>query len=377
MRSVRWVGLPRPSGRIARARTKLWTLIHPLLALHCLGENRIQRLLGRIHVLPALLVLVFTSSAALAQYQLTYLDSDLAGKAKHQDTLLKNAWGLAYAPGGAFWVSDEASGWTTLYDGSGNIQTLKVIVPPASGTGAGTPTGMVYNGSQEFKIKSWVSEFLFATLDGTIQGWSGFNPNSTLIGVTSKGAVYTGLAITSKTSGNTLYAADSANNKVDMYNGTFSLIGSFTDSTIPPGFAPFGIQDIGGQLYVSYASTTGGSGGYIDIFTETGTFVKRFAHGSPLNQPWGFAVAPSNFGTLSNTLLISNNTSTGTINGYNLTTGKLVGTVKTSTGKVIQINGLWGIEFGGGSTLNGQKNQLFFTSGPSDTDGYFGVINKH
>src|SRR5258708_38126788 len=142
-----------------------------------------QRLLGRIHVLPALLglVLVFVSSAALAQYQLTYLDSDLAGKAKHQDTLLKNAWGLAYAPGGAFWVSDEASGWTTLYDGSGNIQTLKVIVPPASGTGAGTPTGMVYNGSQEFKIKSWVSEFLFATLDRTIQGVAGFHPTSTFI----------------------------------------------------------------------------------------------------------------------------------------------------------------------------------------------------
>jgi uncharacterized protein (TIGR03118 family) len=336
-----------------------------------------QRPLGRIHVLPALLVLMFASSAALAQYQLTYLDSDLAGKAKHQDTLLKNAWGLAYAPGGAFWVSDEASGWTTLYDGSGNIQTLKAVIPPASGTGPGTPTGMVYNGSQEFKIKNWVSEFLFATLDGTIQGWSGFNPSSTLIGVTSKGAVYTGLAITSKTTGNSLFAADNANNKIDIYNGTFSLVGSFTDSTIPPGFAPFGIQDIGGQLYVTYASTTGGSGGYIDIFTETGAFVKRFAHGSPLNQPWGFAVAPANFGTLSNTLLISNNTSTGTINGYNLTTGKLVGTVKTSTGTVIKINGLWGLEFGGGSTLNGQKNQLFFTSGPSDTDGYFGVINKH
>lgn len=138
----------------------------------------------------------------------------------------------------------------------------------------------------------------------------------------------------------------------------------------------FGIQDIGGQLYVSFASTSGGTGGYIDIFTETGTFVKRFAHGSPLNQPWGFAVAPSNFGTLSSTLLISNNTSAGTINGYNLTTGKLQGTMKNSAGKAITIGGLWGLEFGGGSSLNGQKNQLFFTAGPSDTDGYFGVINK-
>ncbi len=333
-----------------------------------------QRLLGRTRVLPALLVLVFTSSAALAQYQLTNLDSDLAGKAKHQDTLLKNGWGIAYAPGGAFWVSDEASGWTTLYDGQGNIQSLKAVIPPASGTGTGSPTGMVYNGSQEFKISNWVSEFLFATLDGTIQGWSGFNPSSTLIGVTSKGAVYTGLAITSKTSGNSLFAADSANNKIDIYNGTFSLIGSFTDSTIPPGFAPFGIQDIGGQLYVTYASTTGGSGGFIDIFTESGSFVKRLAHGAPLNQPWGFAVAPANFGTLSNALLISNNSPTGTINAYNLTTGKFLGTMKNTLGKNLVINGLWGLKFGGGSTLNGQKNQLFFTSGPSDTDGYFGVI---
>src|SRR5712692_2139147 len=220
-------------------------LIHPLLALHRLGENRMQRLLGRTRVLPALLVLVFASSAALAQYQLTYLDSDLAGKAKHQDTLLKNAWGLAYAPGGAFWVSDEASGWSTLYDGSGNVQTLKVVVPPSSGTGAGSPTGIVYNGSTEFKIDTWTSVFLFATLDGTISGWSGFDPSTTLIAVRQAGAVYTGLAITSHTSGNSLFAADSANNKVDIYDANFNLVKSFTDATIPAGFAPFGIQDIG------------------------------------------------------------------------------------------------------------------------------------
>jgi uncharacterized protein (TIGR03118 family) len=152
---------------------------------------------------------------------------------------------------------------------------------------------------------------------------------------------------------------------------------SFTDSTIPAGFAPFGIQDIKGKVYVSYASTSGGAGGYIDIFTESGTFLKRFAHGAPLNQPWGFAVAPANFGTLSNALLISNNTSKGTINGYNLTTGKLIGTIQNSMGKNITINGLWGIEFGGGSASNGKTNQLFFTAGPNDTDGYFGVINSN
>ncbi|PYX48601.1 MAG: TIGR03118 family protein [Acidobacteria bacterium] len=323
-------------------------------------------------------LVLMLSGAALAQsYALTNLDSNLAGKAKHQDTLLQNAWGLAYAPGGAFWISDEASGWSTLYDGSGNIQSLKVIVPSSSGVGPGSPTGIVYNGSTEFKIENWTSAFLFATLDGTISGWSNFEPSTTLIAVRQAGAVYTGLAITSHTSGNSLYAADAANNKVDVYDANFNLVKSFTDSTIPAGFAPFGIQDIGGQLYVTFASQTGGAGGYVDIFGEDGTFVKRFAHGAPLNQPWGVAVAPKNFGPLSGALLVSNNTTTGTINGFNLTTGKAMGPLKNSLGKALAINGLWGIEFGGGSALNGHTNQLFFTSGPSDTNGYFGVINVH
>jgi uncharacterized protein (TIGR03118 family) len=335
------------------------------------------RLLDRRHILPALFgfLLVLVSSSALAQYQPVYLVSDLAGKAKHTDPLLKNPWGLAYGPSAAFWVSDEASGWSTLYDGKGNPQSLQVIVPPAGGgSGSGTPTGIVYNSSQEFRIDDWTSLFLFATLDGTISGWSDFNPSAALIGATNPGAVYTGLAITSKTSGNFLYAADVANNKVDVYNATFDLVMSFTDPAIPAGFAPFGIQDIGGELYVSFASTSGAAGGYIDIFDEDGTFVKHFTHGAPLNQPWGFAVAPANFGPLSKTLLISNNTAKGTINGYNRTTGKLVGTMMNAAAKPIAINGLWGLEFGGGSAENGEKNQLFFTAGPNGTDGYFGAI---
>ena len=331
------------------------------------------RLLGRTST--ALLVLVLASSSALAQYANTNLDSDLAGKAKHQDKNLKNAWGLAYAPGGDFWVSDEYTGLSTLYDSKGDVQSLVVTIPTYSGTGIGTPTGLVYNGSSEFTIDSWGSAFLFCTLDGTISGWSDFEPNNALIGAKNEGAVYTGLAITSKTTGNSLFAADNANNKVDIYDGTFTLTGSFTDTTIPKGFSVFGIQDIAGTLYVSFASTSGASGGYIDTFTEEGVFVKRFAHGSPLNQPWGFAVAPANFGTLSGALLISNNATNGTIVGYNITTGKLMGTMETSAGKNLIIDGIWAIEFGGGSSANGQKDQLFYTAGPNDTDGYFGVIN--
>ncbi len=322
------------------------------------------------------LLLVLSSSAALAQYQLVNLTSDLSGKAKFTDPLLKNPWGLAYSPDAPFWVSDEASGWSTLYTATGDPQSLQVVVPPASSGTAGTPTGIVYNASTEFKIDTWTSVFLFATLDGTISGWSAFDPTTALIGAKTAGAVYTGLAITDHASGNSLFAADAANNKVDIFDGNFNLTGSFTDPAIPAGFAPFGVQDINGEVYVSFASTSGAAGGYVDIFSETGTLMKHFAHGKPLNQAWGFAVAPANFGTFSKALLVSNNTSTGSINAYNLTTGKLLGTLSNAAGKALSINGLWGIEFGGGggSSSNGAKNQLFFTAGPNDTDGYFGVI---
>ncbi|HVI10084.1 MAG TPA: TIGR03118 family protein [Candidatus Binatia bacterium] len=334
-----------------------------------------HRLLGRSRVSAFLaMVLALATTSAFAQYKSVYLTSNQTGKAKYTDALLQNAWGIAYSPGNPFWVSDEADGWSTLYNAQGQPQSLQVIVPPAGGNGSGSPTGLVYNGSTEFKIDSWTSVFLFATLDGTIQGWSDFNPSASLIGVTTKGASYTGLAITSHTSNNFLFAADAANNKVDIYDGNFNFVTSFTDSSIPAGFAPFGIQDINGQVYISYAATNGGGGGYVDIMSESGTLVKHFAHGSPLNQAWGFALAPSNFGALSNTLLISNNANSGTINGFSTSTGKLVGTIENTSGKPIVINGLWGIEFGGGSSSNGQKNQLFFTAGPSDTNGYFGAI---
>ena len=326
------------------------------------------------------LAMSLASNLAMAACGQSYTATTLVkNTGKHGDTQLINPWGLAYSPSGPFWLSDEGSGLSTLYTGAGVKQSLVVTIPPASGNGLGTPTGIVYNGSSEFQIDNWTSAFLFATLDGTISGWSHFDPNNALIGVnnSSSGAVYTGLAITSHASGNFLYAADFWNNKVDVYDGTFNFVMSFTDTSLPPGFAPFGIQDIGDQVYVAFAATNGKAGGYIDIFEENGTFVKTLIHGKPLDQPWGFAVAPSDFGPLSNTLLISNNTNTGTINGFNLTTGAFVGTVETSAGKAIHINQLWGIEFGGGTSSNGNTNQLFYTAGPKNNlDGLFGVINS-
>jgi uncharacterized protein (TIGR03118 family) len=326
--------------------------------------------------------LMLATSAAMAQYQLTNLSSNQLGWAKHTDPLLVNAWGLTRAGGSPWWISDNNSGWSTLYDASGaTIQQLKVLIPTNGGNGPGSPTGVVWNGSNDFQVQGWASIFLFATLDGTISGWapqSNFNEAIVAVNNSSKGSMYTGLAIASNNNGNFLYAADMANNKVDLYDGNFNLVKSFTDSTLPAGFAPFGIQDINGLVYVAFASTTGGSGGFIEAFKEDGTAVtpgKPLISGAPLNQPWGIALAPKNFGPLSNTLLISNNTNSGSINGFNASSGQFVGRVKDANGKAIAINQVWGIAFGGGSASNGATNQLFFTAGPGNNlAGTFGVI---
>jgi uncharacterized protein (TIGR03118 family) len=328
--------------------------------------------------LAVVLALMFISSAAMAQYQLTNLVSNQVGKAKHTDPLLVNAWGLTYGPGSPFWISDNGTGWSTLYTGNGVKQGLEVMVPSASGQGPGSPTGIVFNGSNDFQIGGSNSFFLFATQDGTISGWAPqTNPNQAIITVNNPGAAYTGLAITSNASGNFLFAADSANNKIDVYDGNFKLVKSVTDPTVATGFAPFGIQDINGLVFVAFASQAGGAGGYIDIFSENGEFLKQLAQGFPLNQPWGLAAAPKNFGPLSNTLLVSNNiNNNGTINAFNALTGQFVGTVKDANGKNIKIDQLWGIKFGGGTSNNGTKNELFFTAGPSgNLAGTFGVIS--
>jgi len=325
------------------------------------------------------LALSFVSSAAQAQYQLTNLNSNQVGQAKHTDPLLVNGWGLVYGPGGPWWVSDQGSGWSTLYDGAGRtVQQLKVLIPTAGENGPGSPTGIVFNGSSEFQVQGWSAIFLFAALDGTISGWAPqSNFNQALIGVnnSSSGAVYTGLAITSKASKNRLFAADVAHNKVDMFDGNFNSLGSFTDAKLPAGFAPFGIQDLNGLVYVAFASVTGASGGYVDVFTEDGEFVNTLVQGAPLNQPWGIAASPRNFGPLSNALLVSNNNNQGTINAFDGVTGKFIGTVKDKGGKPIKIDQLWGIGFGDGTGANGAANQLFFAAGPSNNlAGTFGAI---
>ena len=322
------------------------------------------------------LALVCIPGVAHAQYQVTTLNSNQDNLVKTPDPLLVNAWGLTYPPGGPFWISDNGSGWSTLYSDTGAKVPLDVLIPTAGGDGPGTPTGIAFNGSSDFKIKGGSAVFIFVTLDGTVSGWvPSVNRNAAMIAVTTPGASYTGLAISSKASGNVLLAADNANNKVDIYNADFKLVKSFTDTTLPAGFSVFGIQDFGGLVYVSFASSSGAAGGFIDIYSEDGTLLKQLASGAPLNQPWGFAVAPKNFGEFSNTLLVTNNTNSGTINAFNAVTGQFIGTLKDDSGTVIHIDQLWGIKFGDGTGANGPANHLFFTAGPDNNfAGIFGVI---
>jgi len=292
------------------------------------------------------------SAQAQAQYRITNLVSNQVGQARTIDPLLANAWGLARGASSPWWISDNDTGWSTLYDANGKQSSLKVLIPtagngPSSPTGLngpGTPTGIVFNGSStDFKVQGMKSDFIYATLDGTISAWApGVNANQSTLVVDNSAskASYTGLAITSNPSGNYLYAADNTNNLIDMYDGNFALVKSFGDPAIPSNFSVFGVQDINGLLYVAYAVPNIGAGGYIDLFTENGTFVKTLIQGWPLNQAWGIAAAPRNFGPLSNTLLVSNNSVEGTINAFDPITGTFVGTIKDENGRKIVLNNL-------------------------------------
>ena len=344
-----------------------------------------QRPFGRNLTLAAVMLaaLFGLQTLAFAQYNVHTLTSNQPGKAPNNDPHLVNAWGLTSAAASPFWVSDQVTGLSTLYNAQGAPQQLVVAIPSATGEGPGSPTGIVFNGSQDFVVKahdlSGPALFIFATLDGTISGW---NPTVDLTHAIlaphqpTSGAVYTGLAIASDI--NWIYAADAAGGKVDVYDGKFNPIFTFTDPEVPGNFTPYGIRVIGNKVFVTFASPTDVPGGVVDVFDEFGNFVKRLITNGPLNQPWGLALAPANFGKFSNALLVGNNLPNGMINAFNAETGKFLGTLKDAHGRKIVIDQLWGLDFGKGSPVNGATNQLFFTAGPENySQGRFGVIELH
>jgi uncharacterized protein (TIGR03118 family) len=194
----------------------------------------------------------------------------------------------------------------------------------------------------------------------------------------SEGAVYTGLAIATNQQGQTfLYAADSHNGRVDIFDGTFSLVKSFDDPKIPKGFTPYGIQAVNGKIWVTFAAPppSNAHGGFVDVFNKEGNLLKHFAAHGPLDSPWGIAKAPADFGPMSNAILISNNTPNGRINAFDPNSGRFLGALRNLNHKVIEVDQIWALQFGQDNLANGAHNQLFFTAGPNNyANGLFGMI---
>jgi uncharacterized protein (TIGR03118 family) len=194
----------------------------------------------------------------------------------------------------------------------------------------------------------------------------------------SAGAVYTGLAIATNQDGHTfLYAADGGpNRRVDIFDGSFNLVKSFGDRAIPKSFTPYGIQTVNGNIWVTFTSLKKAQGGFVDVFDTEGNLVKHFAVHGPLHSPWGIALAPADFGPMSNAILISNNISRGRINAFNPKTGRFLGPLRDAKGKAIEVDNIWALQFGQGAIPNnGALNQLFFTAGPNNyANGLFGMI---
>ena len=327
------------------------------------------------------------------RYAVTKLVSDQAGVAAHQDANLVNSWGIAFNPfqPGFVWVADAETGKSTLYDGAGVPQSLVVTIPPAAGGTTGSPTGIVFNGANTFNVTpaaNSFARFIFSTEDGVIAGWAptANATNAFLVkDNSSKGAQYKGLALSAGGNGQLLYATDFHNGRIDVWDSGFNPVtlapGAFTDAKIPVGFAPFGIQAINGNIYVTYAKQDAdrhddvpGKGlGYVDVFDPNGNLIDRVVAKGPLNAPWGLALAPAGFGEFSGALLVGN-FGDGRINAFDPMTGKHLGELKGDNGRAIEIDGLWGLAFGNG--WDGQSvNTLFFTSGPGDEEhGLYGKI---
>jgi uncharacterized protein (TIGR03118 family) len=300
-------------------------------------------------------------------YFQTNLASDI-GIAPNVDPNLKNPWGMSFAPTSPFWISDQVTDVATLYNGAGAPQALVVSTPPSPGPGA---TGQVFAGGLGFTMNTGAAAtFVFATLAGTIDAWSGGTSAVTQFTATD-GAVYTGLAQV----GSLLYAADTRNGKIDVFNSSFqktTVSGGFADASVPAGLTPYDIQNVGGKLYVEYAKQ-GAPGGFVGVFDANGNLTQNISD-AHLDAPWGVTMAPATFGQFGSDLLIGN-FGDGRINAFNPVTGTFIGTLSDVNGAPIVNSGLWSLQFRSVSQPTFDTNTLFFTAGiNNEADGLFGQI---
>jgi uncharacterized protein (TIGR03118 family) len=329
-----------------------------------------------------------SAGAAKGTFLQTNLVSNGAVPAQIVDPQLKNPWGLSSSAGSPMWVSDNNAGVTTLYNLTATpVQKVALTVTILPGKGSpmgsiGSPTGTVFNGSTDFHG----DRFLFATEDGTIAGWK---PSDGIVAMTEAdnsmvgaGAVYKGLAIGNNGTANHLYAANFRFGTVDVFNSDFSQAASFTDSKIPAGYAPFGIQVLGSVLYVTYAmqnaekhdDVAGQGHGFVDAFDLNGNLLDRLVSHGQLDSPWGLAIAPASFGEFAGDLLVGN-FGNGRINAFTLDKGNFRGQLGSASGPIV-IDGLWGLRLGNGGS-GGDPNKIYFAAGINgESDGLVGSIEK-
>jgi uncharacterized protein (TIGR03118 family) len=372
--------------------------------------------------------LILAAACFAQNYTQTNLVSNKTGVAPVTDPNLINSWGLSRGSGSPWWVSDQATGVSTLYNGAGAKQSLIVTIPPAdpAKTKTGSPTGTIFNGSQtDFLLSPGnPASFLFSTIDGTIAGW---NPNVAIaqgsaapsthavtVVKTTDGSSYTGLTSAFIDGKRYLYAANFTKGRVDVYDNAFHVVilskehfqqdssdqngnsseNRFVDEQLPPAYAPFNVQAVGNDIVVAYAlheegsrfETDGPGLGFVDIYTSTGLLLQRLEHGDWLNAPWGVALAPLDFGRVSHDLLVGqfagggDTQSSGFIAAYDLATGKFEGLLQDANGKPLVINGIWALSPGNISPTNSDAAaapaaEMYFTAGPNrGSGGLFGYL---
>ena len=357
--------------------------------------SSIERRALQLAVLGLGLALSAAVGADPGNYIVHNLVSNQPGVADHQDGNLRNAWGIVFGPTNPVWVSDNSSGVATVYDGTGN--PLLVGSPPAPlvvTIPGGSPTGITFNPSaSDFQISCGSpatlapATFLWATENGDIAAWrSACGSTAVIVPTTATpNGVYKGIAIAGDGSLDfRLFAADLFNGKIQVFDHNFmptTVPGGFVDPNLPPGFSPFNILALQGNLYVSYAfhvagdhdETAGPGLGIVDVFDADGFLIERAATGGKLNAPWGMAIAPAGFGKFSGMLLVGN-FGDGTINAFDTKNNTFAGQLRTGSGQVLMIDGLWGIAFGN-NFRSQPANTLFFAAGPNaESDGLFGTI---
>lgn len=330
------------------------------------------------------------ADASFNTYVQRNLVSDGSIPADRTDPKLVAPWGIASSPAGLLWIASNGASASTIYDDEGESLHAPPRLVDIPG---GSPTGIVANDGAGFLLPcpdgtAAPSSFIFATEAGILSGW---NQRASLIKAipvvdnSVSGAMYKGVAIAASGTSRFLYATDFRSAKVDVFNSDFHPVrlpaGAFKDPNLPAKFAPFGIQNINGQLYVTYAkqdelkedSAPGWGRGFINIFEPDGRFVRRLVSRGNLNTPWGMALAPANFGEFGNQLLVAN-FGDGRINVYNPTTGEFKGQIRGIDNQPLAIDGLWGICFGKGIKSRA-TNALFFTAGPAyENKGLYGRI---